>query len=407
MENSENDILIIGSGIGGPVLGMLLKQAGYNPIIFEKVSNCLETTGATITIAPNGLKVLNTINCTDLVLNNGITIKKFALYNSNGDLIINSIVEHVAKRYGWPMVGIRRSLFQKLLNERAKSRGIPIHYGKKLVDIKQYETRVEAIFADGTSYKGSFLVGCDGLHSRTRSILFGDEKPSYTGITQTIGISTLVPDSDGEFSQFFGDQAFFITYPFNSTQMAWAGTLEEPESKESWNAASTEELYEFSKNSVFNSWTSLPLIQKLIHSSEKIIKLGIYDRPPLKTWSSQRVTLIGDAAHPSSPHLGLGGNLCIEDAYIVTQLLSIYCPNPNNITTESLSQVFKNYEEKRIPFTTKIVEKARNQGKLRVATSNNFSERDAAMKKRFGDEKSFAEEWDQIYGVQYDPIIKK
>eukprot|EP01133_Synstelium_polycarpum_P012619 gene12618-14811_t len=308
--------------------------------------------------------------------------------------------EFIKRRYGYPQVGVKRSKLQSMLVDRVKEAGIEVHYGKKMVALEQDDNKVVVRFEDGTEETGSFAIGADGLHSLTRSILFGKEKPVYTGLTQTIGIS---PRRDvgekNEFSQTFGVDSFFITYPFSATHVAWAGTLREEERPEEWKGLSVEDVEQFKKESLFASWKrSAPLLE----TAERVIKVGVYDRPALEKWSVGRVTLIGDAAHPTSPHLGQGANQCMEDAYVLCQSLVQSCSGSSNVTLDTLLQAFKQYEGIRIARNTMLVNKARAQGEVRVnASPEKCQERNALLAKTWSNVEVVETIFDSVYSVDF------
>lgn len=85
---------------------------------------------------------------------------------------------------GWPMSIIVRKTYCNFLLRKTQDRGIDIHWGKKLLDVKQEVDKVTAIFEDGTSAEGDLLIGCDGLHSGVRNALFGEIPAEYTGLVE-------------------------------------------------------------------------------------------------------------------------------------------------------------------------------------------------------------------------------
>ena len=97
-------------------------------------------------------------------------------------------------------------------------------------------------------------------------------------------------------------------------------------------------------------------------------QFGLYDRPALTSWSKGRIVLLGDAAHPTSPHLGQGANQAFEDIYHLLRQLKLHKISATNpISTEALEAVFRDYENVRISRSTKLVEGARTEGdKVRV-----------------------------------------
>jgi salicylate hydroxylase len=96
----------------------------------------------------------------------------------------NDVPADIHKVFGYPMRGVRRTELIRLLINTAEAQGIPICWDHRLTDIEQSNRGVKAIFANGFIDNGAFLVGCDGLHSATRKVLFGEEPTTFLGLTQ-------------------------------------------------------------------------------------------------------------------------------------------------------------------------------------------------------------------------------
>ncbi|KIW64572.1 hypothetical protein PV04_09497 [Phialophora macrospora] len=116
---------------------------------------------------------------------------------------------------------------------------------------------------------------------------------------------------------------------------------------------------------------------ELVQSAQRMIKFGLFDRDEMRPdqWHTQRSVLIGDAAHPTSPHLGQGGNQALEDCYHLSHaipdlpLAEDDSPAFLNDLKERLPRIFKAYAEKRQPRTSALVQGARTQGQLRVVST--------------------------------------
>ncbi len=106
------------------------------------------------------------------------------LEDDEGLLGDNDVPADVRDTFGYPMRGVRRTELIQLLVDTAGVQRIPIHWDHRLVDIEQSDVGVKAIFANGFVDTGSFLVGCDGLHSVTRTVLFGEDPITFLGLTQ-------------------------------------------------------------------------------------------------------------------------------------------------------------------------------------------------------------------------------
>lgn len=105
---------------------------------------------------------------------------------------------------------------------------------------------------------------------------------------------------------------------------------------------------------VFAGWAEP--VQEMVQATpaERIVERPIGDRPPLRSWSSGRVTLLGDAAHPMGPALGQGANTAFEDAYELSECLA---------NASSIEAAFAAYEKSRIPRTEVISARSASEGR--------------------------------------------
>ncbi|KAG1802654.1 uncharacterized protein HD556DRAFT_702700 [Suillus plorans] len=246
------------------------------------------------------------------------------------------------EQFGFPFIGVRRAEFQRFLIDTAEKHGIEIKWGHQAIEYEQSEDAVEVTFANGVKDTASFVVGCDGLHSNTRIALFGKEKANFTGLVQFGGLSPTPPAFSGKFTfvNNYGNGRHMVSYPVAEDKYSWAITTRQAEAKEDWKTQHVEQQDEIR-------------------------------RGPLSDWGFGagdlgRIVLLGDAAHPTSPHLGQGANQAFEDIYHLMRLLKKYNPSTGQPSTELLSQVFIDYQDLRLPRTSELVRGARQQGEVRV-----------------------------------------
>ncbi|KAM5543302.1 hypothetical protein V8D89_003176 [Ganoderma adspersum] len=360
-------VIIAGGGVAGPVLAILLKLRGYDPIIYERLDAPTDM-GLSLALQANGLKVLGLIpGLVDKIPSHEVSsiVQYSALAEDERELVRLRTPQKELTGYG--VHGVRRPAFLRALIDEAQARGVPVVFGHQLVGVEQHAESVTVRFANGKTDTGSFVVGCDGLHSNTRTTLFGEEAVSFTGLTQTGGISPY-PEAfkaSGETRMFniYGDGVHMIGYPVNDHEISWAITQREGEAKETWRAMDEERQKEFREG----PFSRLPFGGgELVRTAARVIKYGLYDRPELATWHKGRVVLIGDAAHPTSPHLGQGANQAMEDCYHVTRLLLAHNPSGAPPSTALLETIFTEFEGPRIVRTSELVKSARQQGELRV-----------------------------------------
>ncbi|XHG01788.1 hypothetical protein AWENTII_005159 [Aspergillus wentii] len=312
-------VLIVGCGIAGPVLAILLHKKGYQPIVFDKVPT-LGDAGASLLLMPNGVKVLNLLGLAEELQQELPTLTGFWHGDASGNCLGESdVASTFGVKYGQPAVGVPRTKLNLRLKEMLLERGIKVCEGWELTNIEENDTGVKAFFSNGQSIEGSFLIGCDGIKATSRCVLlekYGvhEGRPHFTGLTQTAGISA-TPASLGKRRHYacnwYGEGMHVIAYPVSATQTSWAITLpaahEEPET---WRLSSTQEL-EARRGMLQDRLDGFePAVRDLIQTAERLMQFGLYDRAELAAehWHSSRCVLVGDAAHPTSPHLGQGAN---------------------------------------------------------------------------------------------------
>jgi salicylate hydroxylase len=199
-------VIIIGCGVAGPTLAIFLKQFGFHPVIYERAKQFadaglsllfvrplieFERVLASLTcgksLQPNGLKILSLLPglFASIPGKDVLSMSSYStLQEDEGLLGENDVPANVRDAFGYPMRGVRRTELLQHLVDTAEAQGIPIHWDHRLIDIEQSDGVVKAIFANGFTDTSSFLVGCDGLHSVTRTVLFGEDPITFLGLTQ-------------------------------------------------------------------------------------------------------------------------------------------------------------------------------------------------------------------------------
>ena len=193
MTTTSPKVIIIGCGIAGPILTLLLKRKGYSPIVLEKVRQ-LGDAGSSLMLFPNGLKVLSLVGLASPVTTITPNLQALVDISYIGTEIGGTDLPSTFKEeYGQPSCGVKRSIFNLALKSALQDAGIPFIEGWKLSQIIESEISVAAASSDRQTETGSFLIGCDGIRSSTRTILLSQRgiielEPQFTGLTQVAGI---------------------------------------------------------------------------------------------------------------------------------------------------------------------------------------------------------------------------
>ncbi|PQE31679.1 Salicylate hydroxylase protein [Rutstroemia sp. NJR-2017a WRK4] len=410
-QTTSPKVIIVGCGIAGPVIALLLQKKGYTPIILEKVRQ-LGDAGASLMMQPNGLKVLSLVGLAESVTNAAPHVKETSNITHTGESIGScDLLGGAKERYGQPACGVKRTEFNLHLKQAVLDAGIELHEGWKLVDIEDSEYGVTAISEDGQKVEGSFLIGCDGIRAMSRSILLkrkGIEEPeaSYTGLIQTACMSPTPASLKNHpiILNIFGPSAHMVLYPVSPDTTSWAISRRSSiEKKETWRKASPSELAAQKAQLLeeFKEWNNTPALD-LISGAERLITYGLFDRPSLEpeNWFNGRCILIGDAAHPTSPHLGQGANQAMEDCYHLQRLLPSVTERDSPISTSELTTIFSEFAQLRQPRTAALVAGARAQGEDRVVEAGpKTEERNERMRQKHSDTGT----WIKIY----DALLKE
>lgn len=316
---TERKALIIGCGVAGPVLAMFLQRAGITPIVYEGRPEPRDDTGFFLNLAPNGLDVLNTLGIEEEVRECGTPTTSRIFQNHRGQQLVETSEKSIL---------IKRGLLTKALREAAIERGVTVKFDKRLTDIENTAGHaVTAHFENGSTATGDILVGCDGIHSRTRQSAMPDApQPEYAdmigtgGFTHSSSVSSSIPSSNGVFRMTFGKKEFFGYQVVPSGEIYWFENLYQPTEpdREQLDAVPDDQ---WRQKLLDRHRADHDPIPSIIHSTGEMGKLPIYDMPALPTWHTGPVCLIGDATHAMLPTAGQGASMAMEDAIVLAKCL--------------------------------------------------------------------------------------
>ena len=301
-------IAIIGGGIGGLTAALAFHQSGFEFEVFEQAPALLDV-GAAIAIWPNAMRVLSRLNVAERILEKAGVMEEIRWLDQQGRLINRvSIAATGSDRFF--SVALHRADLQKTLLQALPQSSV--HLGSSLVNQAQQGNKMIANFANGHSAEADFLIGADGIHSDVRSQLLGTNEPIHRGYTVWRGISPIIPAAIpcAAAIEIHGRGQRFGIGPVGLGRVGWWASA---------NQRDTDQLLR-----LFAGW--YPPVLELIEAtpSSSILKTGAFDRPPDKIWGTGRMTLLGDAIHPTTPNLGQGGCLAMEDAFVLARCFEKY-----------------------------------------------------------------------------------
>ncbi|MQA79844.1 MAG: NAD(P)-binding protein [Streptosporangiales bacterium] len=362
---------VVGAGIAGLTVAAALHEAGLCCDVFEQ-TRLLGEVGAGIQLAPNAARVLHRLGVGTRLRDKGVRPAALEMrrWDDNSLLRRTPLGDECEERYGAPYYTVHRADLHRGLLERLPER--IVHLGRRCVAVREGVDEVELEFSDGSSVTADLVIGADGIHSRVRERLVRDE-PRYSG--QTI-YRALIPAERAPFLLaeprvviWLGPGQHCVSYPVSGgTQVSLGATF--PGSRweiESWSAQGRRETLAHA----YTGWNSE--VQTLTAAPDTVSQWALHDRGTLSTWSTDRLTVVGDAAHPMLPFFAQGANQAIEDAVTLAACL-------RDVDVGGIAGALRQYEDLRKPRTGRVHEISRaNTTALHLPDGEEQRQRDRAL----------------------------
>jgi salicylate hydroxylase len=341
--------IVVGAGIGGLTAALSLLRRGIEVEVYEQAPELGEI-GAGVQISANGMRVLAalgvgaaleacSVEAQSKVIRHWKTGRTWKLF----DLGAVSVA-----RYGAPYLFVHRGDLHRVLAEAVRrERPGAIHLGAACAGVEQDADGVTARFASGHAVRGCLLIGADGVHSAVRAAVFGAGRPTFTGCMAwraVIPAERLPGGVPPAGTNWQGPGRHVIHYPLRRGEVLnFVALVDRDDWRiESWTERGSPE----DVRADFAGWHAD--VRALVEAVEVPYKWALMLRAPMPVWSRGRVTLLGDACHPTLPDLAQGACMAIEDGFVLARCLAA-CGADH-------AAAFARYEAARVPRTTRIVE---------------------------------------------------
>jgi 2-polyprenyl-6-methoxyphenol hydroxylase-like FAD-dependent oxidoreductase/acetyl esterase/lipase len=354
-------ILIAGGGIGGLTTAIALRHQGIDALVLEQADVMAEI-GAGIQIASNAAIVLREVGLESAIRAVGVKPLSYDYRDlRSGRMLYQApLGDEAAARYGAPMYNIHRADLVQILFDAVPAEAKRL--GARCTAISQDSDGVEVRLQSGETLRGDALVGCDGIHSVVRQHLRGNEEKHFANILMW---RSLIPAErleglglEERGNYWFGPGRTLITYwvrPKNLYSILASVPANEVQ-RESWTESGdiSEMLRSFDD--------AEPRARAMLQQCRSTFITGMYYRDPIDSWTSGRITLLGDAAHPMVPFLAAGAGQSIEDAWTLARVLAR--------RRDDVPGALLEYQRRRLPRTTRIQAGARAAVKLMHETES-------------------------------------
>lgn len=352
-------MLIIGGGIGGMSAALALAHAGFPVHVVEQSSDFTEI-GAGIQLAPNAIRILDGIGLLPEI--NRIAVRPRSLVFFDIDtadrLATVDLGEPFVRRYGYSYHVLHRGdLLDALVCACRADDRIVLEPNKRVTAIVDEHDWARVEFADGTSYECDAVVGADGLWSKTRRLL-SDDQPicsAYVAYRGAVPINELpIPVDDDAEIIWIGPHRHLVQYPIRGGELynqvaVFRSKRYRPGMDGDADWGTPDELDEHFGVACEQVRSSVTLFKR-----ER--RWPMYDRVPIDNWTTGRITLLGDAAHPMLQYLAQGACQAIEDAGSLAQYMVKH--------DGDVKDAFASYQQDRLPRTAQIQGVARAWGEI-------------------------------------------
>lgn len=340
------NIAIIGGGIGGLATAVGLHNIGIRAHVYEGARS-FKPLGAGIGIGSNVMLALQKLGVGKRILQNAMPLYEQRFLN--GHLRVMNTIDFtlLKKRFGEENITIERSDLHTSLFQAVDPQFF--HFNKRVESFYQSDESVTLTFTDGTSTTVDYVIAADGIHSIFRQTLIPTSTPRYAGYTCWRGITKNKDDVEMHVSsEAWSEKGRFGWAPLHNGDVYWFACI---------NAGENDPTYKnYTKEDVAHHFSFYsPVVERLIRETydDYFLHHDIYDIKPLSTFVYDRISLLGDAAHATTPNMGQGAGQSIEDAYILMKAIK---------TNKTMEEAFQMYDQKRLKKTKKVINLSRQIG---------------------------------------------
>lgn len=303
--------LIVGGGIAGLTLAAALHAQGFEVDLIER-NPTRQTVGAGMAIQPNAIRALRALELDGAVVGRGMVLYRWGFCDRQGQLLCEIDLQDFWNGVG-PFIGIERAKLQQALLIGVAA--VPCRLGTSVIALRQDPDGVSIRFSDGSSGRYDLVVGADGISSSIRELAFGVNPPAGAGHIAWRSVVPMRPAKLCDLQLFFGDRCFFGLCPVGSGHTYGFGHVAEPHFHDDVRgrlARLRRRFDEFAE----------PVQQFLAAlDCDEQVHCSTVEWLDQVEWHRGHVVLIGDAAHASSPMMGQGGGMAVEDAYVLAECL--------------------------------------------------------------------------------------
>ncbi len=342
--------LIVGGGIGGMSCAIALRRIGWSVDLID-IDPTWRALGAGLTLSGPTLRAFKQLGVLDEVKAHGFLSSVGAIASEDGVILGKMPIPELEPGIAG-LGGILRPVLHRLLSERVRAVDTVVRLGVSVATLNDDGSAVKATFSDGTTGEYDLVVGADSLNSGVRKLLFGSAyEPRFTGQGCWRLLAPKPADQRGMVMCGTGPRVGFN--PVSETHMYMFLTVPDPERRIVPEGEQIGRL----RGLLAGFGGFVADIRERMDNSYLVnyrpLEVLLIDGP----WHKGRVLLIGDAAHATTPHLGHGAGLAVEDAVVLGEELG---------RSDDLQEVFDRFMARRLGRARHVIQTSTQISKLEL-----------------------------------------
>ncbi|MGH8789155.1 MAG: 3-hydroxybenzoate 6-monooxygenase [Cupriavidus necator] len=355
-KDSGLPVLVAGGGIGGIAVALALVRRGLAVKVLEQ-SPQLGEIGAGIQLGPNAFAAFDALGIGEKARGRAVYTDEMVMHDALDETRVGRIPtgEAFQRRFGNPYAVIHRAdVHGSLLEGAQESDRIEVLTATTVQRIDQDDEGVTVHDAKGGSHRGIALIGADGVKSAVRRQYVGDDARVSGHVVYRAVVDKRDFPADLQWnaaSIWVGPNCHLVHYPLRGGEQYNVVVTFHSRNTEEWSVR------EGSREEVQSYFEGIcPRARQLIDLPKDWKRWATADRDPIAQWNYGRVTLLGDAAHPTLQYLAQGACMAMEDAVTLGEALRV-----NN---NDFGKAFELYQRSRVARTARIVLSAREMGRI-------------------------------------------
>ena len=349
-------VIVAGGGIGGLAAALALVRRGFEVVVLEQAAHIGEI-GAGIQLGPNAFHAFDALGVGEIARGRAVYTDYMIMHDAIDEYVVGRIPtdEVFRQRFGNPYAVIHRQDIHDSLREGAEATGrIQFHTSCRVERVEQATDSVTVTCANGRSFTGTALIGADGVKSVVRAQYVGDP----ARVTGHVVYRAVVDEKDfpedlkwNAASIWVGPNCHLVHYPLRGGREYNVVVTFHSRQQEEWGVT------EGSAEEVQSYFLEVcPRARQLIYLPRSWKRWATADREPIGNWSFGRVSLLGDAAHPTTQYMAQGACMALEDAVTLGEAL--------RVCEMDWARALDLYQRSRIARTARIVLSSREMGRI-------------------------------------------